>query len=145
VQRFRGGPVCKAHRLLYHSASGMRGIKKIVPGSRCGCWHPRASPRSGRSWTMCSGSEAGSYLRLIDFCITQLKTQGPARTCNESKEEEEEEVEDCAWVAMRVLAPPCISSNWSLFDCAPTRCPTSASYLRSCEVCKTVIRCVRQS
>jgi len=21
---------------------------------------------------MCSGSEAGSYLRLIDFCITQL-------------------------------------------------------------------------
>jgi len=33
--------------------------------------------------------EAGSYLRLIDFCITQLKAQGPARTCNESKEEEE--------------------------------------------------------
>ena len=38
---------------------------------------------------MCSGSEAGSYLRLIDSCITQLKAQGPARTCNESKEEEE--------------------------------------------------------
>jgi len=37
-----------------------------------------------------SGSEAGSYLRLIDSCITQLKAQGPARTCNESKEEEEE-------------------------------------------------------
>jgi len=37
---------------------------------------------------MCSGSEAGSYLRLIDSCITQLKTQGPSRTCNESKEEE---------------------------------------------------------
>ena len=32
----------------------------------------------------------GSYLRLIDFCITQLKAQGPSRTCNESKEEEEE-------------------------------------------------------
>ena len=31
-----------------------------------------------------------SYLRLIDPCITQLKAQGPARTCNESKEEEEE-------------------------------------------------------
>ena len=30
-----------------------------------------------------------SYLRLIDFCITQLKAQGPSRTCNESKEEEE--------------------------------------------------------
>ena len=38
---------------------------------------------------MCSGSEAGSYLRPIDTCITQLKAQGPSRTCNESKEEEE--------------------------------------------------------
>jgi len=34
-------------------------------------------------------SEAGSYLRLIDSCITQLKAHGPSRTCNESKEEEE--------------------------------------------------------
>jgi len=38
---------------------------------------------------VCSGSEAGSYLRLIDSFITQLKAQGPSRTCNESKEEEE--------------------------------------------------------
>jgi len=38
---------------------------------------------------MCSGSEAGSYLRLVDSCITQRKAQGPSRTCNESKEEEE--------------------------------------------------------
>ena len=30
-----------------------------------------------------------AYLRLIDSCITQLKAQGPSRTCNESKEEEE--------------------------------------------------------
>ena len=37
---------------------------------------------------MCSGSEAGSYLRRIDSWITQLKAQGPSRTCNESKEEE---------------------------------------------------------
>ena len=36
---------------------------------------------------MCSGSEAGSHLRLIDSCITQLMAQGPSRTCNESKEE----------------------------------------------------------
>jgi len=36
-----------------------------------------------------SRAEAGSYLRRIDFCITQLKAQGPSRTCNESKEEEE--------------------------------------------------------
>jgi len=34
-------------------------------------------------------SEAGSYLRSIDSCITQLKAQGPSRTCNESKEEED--------------------------------------------------------
>ena len=27
------------------------------------------------------------YLRLIDSCITQLKAQGPSRTCNQSKEE----------------------------------------------------------
>jgi len=39
---------------------------------------------------MCSGYDAGSYLRLIDACITQLKAQEPSRTCNESKEEEEE-------------------------------------------------------
>ena len=36
------------------------------------------------------GFEAGSYLRRIDSCITQLKAQGPSRTCNESKEEAEE-------------------------------------------------------
>ena len=43
---------------------------------------------------MCCGTEAGSYLRLNDSCITQLKAQGPSRTCNESNEEEEEEEED---------------------------------------------------
>ena len=35
-------------------------------------------------------TEAGSYLRLIDSCITHRKVQGPSRTCNESKEEEED-------------------------------------------------------
>jgi len=38
---------------------------------------------------MCSGSEAGSYLRLIDSCTTQLKAQRPCKTCNESTEEDE--------------------------------------------------------
>ena len=28
---------------------------------------------------------------MIDACITQLKAQGPFRTCNESKEEDDEE------------------------------------------------------
>jgi len=32
----------------------------------------------------------GSYVRLIDACITQLKAQETSRTCNESKEQEEE-------------------------------------------------------
>ena len=35
------------------------------------------------------GNQADSYLRFIDSCITQLKAQGPSRTCNESKKEEE--------------------------------------------------------
>jgi len=51
----------------------------------------RETPLPGEYGTykseMCSGSEAGSYLRLIDSCITQRKAQGPSRTCNESKEE----------------------------------------------------------
>jgi len=34
--------------------------------------------------------EAGSYLRRIDSCVTQLKAQGLSRNSNESKEEEEE-------------------------------------------------------
>jgi hypothetical protein len=37
-------------------------------------------------------TEAGSYSRLIDSFITQLEAQGPARTCHESKEEEEEDL-----------------------------------------------------
>ena len=45
--------------------------------------------KNNHSTEMCSGSEAGSYLRFIDSCVTRLKAQGPARTCNESKEEEE--------------------------------------------------------
>jgi len=48
---------------------------------------PPAAPKSRSE--MCSGTEADSYLRLIDSCITQLKAQGPSRTCNESKGEEE--------------------------------------------------------
>ena len=49
--------------------------------------------KNNHSTEMCSSSEAGSYVRLIDSCITQLKAQGPSRICNESKEEEEEEAQ----------------------------------------------------
>ena len=34
------------------------------------------------------GGGRPAYLRLIDSCITQLKAQGPSRTCNEIKEED---------------------------------------------------------
>ena len=36
------------------------------------------------------GNEEGSYLRLIDSYTTQVQAQGPSRTCEESKKEEEE-------------------------------------------------------
>ena len=37
-------------------------------------------------------NEAGSYSRLMESCISQLKAQGPSRPCSESKEEGEDEV-----------------------------------------------------
>jgi len=76
------------------------------------------------SQKMCCGTEAGSYLRIIDSCITQLKAQGPSRTCNESNEEEEEEEEEedsgmqhgrCGWrgitEASRSISPTRSSSR----------------------------------
>ena len=44
------------------------------------------------------------YLRLIDLSITQLKAQGPSRTCNDSNEEEEEQASRCspAWPQVRI-------------------------------------------
>ena len=47
-----------------------------------------ACPKRLSPASPCCGSEAGSYLRLIDSCITQLKAQGPSGNCNESKEED---------------------------------------------------------
>jgi len=44
---------------------------------------------------MCCGTEAGSYLRLIDSCVTQLKAQGPSRTCNKRKEEKKDGPHEC--------------------------------------------------
>jgi hypothetical protein len=39
---------------------------------------------------MHSGSEVGSFLMLIDSCITQFKAQGSCRTCDESRRRREE-------------------------------------------------------
>ena len=46
---------------------------------------------------------APRLLRLIDSCITQLKAQGPSRTCNESKEEGEEGLDQQVAAAPRQL------------------------------------------
>jgi len=74
----------------------------------------RVGRQPSTAWTyvteMCSGSEAGSYLRLTDSGITQIKAQGTSRTCNESKEGEQgpdrvlgEVVDDGAAAAKRRL------------------------------------------
>ena len=57
-------------------------LRHVVPAERSGVKSEfRQNPRIVVLW---------SYLRLIDFCITQPKAQGPSRTSNESKEEEED-------------------------------------------------------
>ena len=66
----------------------------LVAGSEGVDWAKDAGPGkrlalNNHFTEMCSGSEVGSYLRPMDSCITQLKAQGPSRTFNESKEEEE--------------------------------------------------------
>jgi len=66
--------VFKAHRLVYHSTRGLRVIIK----------KKKSSLRKREQVKL------PQYLRLIESRITQLKAQGPSRTCNESKEEEEE-------------------------------------------------------
>jgi len=63
-------------------------------------------------------TEAGSYLRLIDSCITQLEAQGRSRTCNESKEEEEGvRTTACDEIESRPIAPAvsCAQKNMSTF------------------------------
>ena len=50
--------------------------------------HARVALHAGARAQRSNGSEAGSYLRLIDPCITQLKAQGTSGTCNESNEED---------------------------------------------------------
>ena len=49
----------------------------------------RSQCKNNHLTEMCGGSEAGSYLRRIDSCITQLKAHGPSRTCDESTEDDD--------------------------------------------------------
>jgi len=69
----------------------------------CPCSHAffnTSSCCSCNAWT----KPKGSYLRFIDSCITQLKAQGPSRTRNESKEEEEKTM--CAFTPRIPLCSP---------------------------------------
>ena len=79
---------------------------------------------------MCCGTEAGSYLRPIDSCITQLKVQGPSRTCNESKEERERTRTGGG------------SRGWAARSPQSTRTPRPAtgSYLRLIDSCITQLK-----
>ena len=56
-----------------------------------------------------------THLRLIDSCITQLKAQGPSRTCNASKENKKEDADGPAGPACPPAAmglPPCPTPPW---------------------------------
>ena len=71
------------------SSTHMRFLGSEIISSRC-AQYSHGSPISNLSnekdvprshSRMCSCSEAGSYARRIDSCITQLKAPGPSRTC----------------------------------------------------------------
>ena len=55
-------------------------------------------------------------MRLIDSCVTQLKAQGPSRTCNESKEEAAQlnRVKMLAGVSRSLTLSPSLSLSLSL-------------------------------
>jgi len=78
-------PLPSNGRKQHHQCSGTR---SVLPSQRRG----RESLCSRSEPKVRCGTEAGSYLRRIDSYITQPTAQGPSRTCNESKEEEEEKV-----------------------------------------------------
>ena len=82
-------------------------------------------------------TEAGSYLRRTDFCITQLEAQGPSRFCNESKEEVWPA--DVVLYAKRIRAISC--ARWALGEYTRredglSRKPRRVVYNQSCNVCE---------
>jgi len=64
---------------------------------RTSAWSRQGRLSGDRRRRRSCSSASGSYLRLIDSCITQLKAQGPSRTSNESEEEEEEGLGSGVW------------------------------------------------
>jgi hypothetical protein len=79
---------------------------------------------------MCCGTEAGSYLRLVDPCFTQLKAQGSQGPVTRVKKRKER---DLAGVGDGEVdsasTAPCTSST-SRRMCCPTHC---ASYCAPCQ------------
>ena len=84
--------------------------------------------------TLTAGTEAGSYLRLIDSCITQLKAQGPSRTCNESKEEEDAH----RWFSSTSDNP--ISASNASFSSVPPPAPPDPNDPNQCEMTRISVR-----
>ena len=74
-------------------SKNLLGELRAEVGGRAGCQF-----KNNNSTELCCGSEAGSYLMLIDSCITQLKARGPSRTCNESKKKKKKKTPP-AWRA----------------------------------------------
>jgi len=68
-----GGPPKTASMCVLDDSSVAKGRKGGVFWTSHHCRHLRGGARENNYFTeMCSGSEEGSYLRLIDLCITQL-------------------------------------------------------------------------
>jgi len=87
-KRFRGGLAIKAHRHFHHSTLGLRVIQKKKRTRQGGNLARLRFSRSGGSPSRPPADlQCTLAQRLIDSCITQLKAQGPSRSCNESKEE----------------------------------------------------------
>ena len=73
---------CKSDSVL--AKHGTRAVQRerVLSESEHDCQHETLVPVTTAE--MCSDSEAGSYLRLINSCVTQLEAQEPCRTCDES-------------------------------------------------------------
>ena len=68
-----------------HAAEVTRCLRSAC-GSEAGSSVPRRALQFKNKYLteMCSGSAEGSFSMLADSCITELKAQGPSRSCNES-------------------------------------------------------------
>ena len=89
----------------------------------------RAEARRAEKLFQRGTHEAGSYLRLIDSCITQLTAQGPSRTCNESQEEEEVSFGEAPTLADALLPQLVVSYTSVLGEVPQGRAPPHSKAL----------------